>query len=378
MEQSMKKKTSLKKYLPMAIFVLMGAHCGVLMVDYVSRAMPEKPFVALIVMLIAVYVGILVQLIIHEIGHLVFGIVSGYKFGSFRILSFMLIRDEDKMKLKKLTIAGTGGQCLMSPPDMVDGKLPVLLYNLGGSLMNIIFGGVFVVLHFALEQYPLISTIMLMGALIGFALALMNGIPMRMGEVDNDGYNAFSLGKNKEAMRAFWVQMKVNQQISRGVRLRDMPEEWFVLPSDEAMKNSMVASLGVFACNRLMDMGKLDEADKLMEHMLSIPSGMVGIHRRLMVCDRIFVELVGENRADVIEKMLNKEQLKFMKTMKNFPSVLRTEYALALLKNKDSVKAESLRGMFEKIAVSYPYQSDIHSERVLMDVATLKAQEVNN
>ena len=368
----MKKKTSLKKYLPMAIFVLMGAFCGVLMVDYVSRAMPEKPFVALIVMLIAVYVGILVQLIIHEIGHLVFGLASGYKFGSFRILSFMLIRDEDKMKLKKLTIAGTGGQCLMTPPDMVDGKLPVLLYNLGGSLMNIIFGGVFVALHFALEQYPLISTIMLMGALIGFALALMNGIPMRMGEVDNDGYNAFSLGKNKEAMRAFWVQMKVNQQISRGVRLRDMPEEWFVLTSDEAMKNSMVASLGVFACNRLMDMGKLDEADKLMEHMLSIPSGIVGIHRRLMVCDRIFVELVGENRADVIEKMLDKEQLKFMKTMKNFPSVLRTEYALALLKNKDSVKAESLRGMFEKIAASYPYQSDIHSERVLMDVATLK------
>ena len=53
---------------------------------------------------------------------------------------------------------------------------------------------------------------------------------------------------------------------------------------------------------------------------------------------------------------------------------MRTEYSLALLGDKDTVKAESLKAMFEKIAVSYPYQSDIHSERVLMDVAALKAE----
>lgn len=38
---------------------------------------------------------------------------------------------------------------------------------------------------------------------------MMNGIPMRMGTVDNDGYNAFALSKNKEAVEAFWVQLKV-------------------------------------------------------------------------------------------------------------------------------------------------------------------------
>ena len=366
------KKTSLKKYLPMLFFVLIGAVCGVLMVEYISRAVPERPLVSLVILFIAMYAAILMQLILHEFGHLVFGLISGYKFGSFRILSFMLIRDEGKLKLKKMTIAGTGGQCLMSPPDMVDGKLPVMLYNLGGSVMNVVFGGVFMALHFGLSAYPLLSAVMLMFGLIGFAIALMNGIPMRMGEVDNDGFNAFSLGKDPQALRAFWVQMKVNQQISRGVRLKDMPEEWFALPSDEAMKNSMVAAIGVFACNRLMDEGRLSDADTLMEKMLNTPNGLVGVHRRLMVCDRIFIELLTQNRSDVIKNMLTSEQLKFMKAMKSFPSVLRTEYALELLGNKDNVKAESFRAQFERFAKSYPYQSDIEAERELMDMAKNK------
>ena len=370
----MKKKTSLKKYLPMALFMLIGAVCGVLMVEYIHRYAPDRPIMALLAMFVAMYVAILVHMIIHEGGHMVFGLLSGYTFCSFRILSFMFIKEDGRIKLKKLTIAGTGGQCLMNPPDIVDGRLPVMLYNLGGSIMNVIFGGVFLGIYFALGDHTLAGAIMMMFAIIGFAIALMNGIPMRMGEVDNDGFNAFSLSKNPDALRAFWVQMKVNEQISKGVRLRDMPEEWFAVPSDEAMKNSMVSAIGVFACNRLMDEGKLEQADELMEHMLNINSGIIGIHRRLMICDRIYIELIGNNRHEVIEGMLSQDQQKFMKSMKTFPSVLRTEYALALLDSKDGVKAESLRDQFERFAHSYPYQSDIHAERVLMDVAKLKAE----
>jgi hypothetical protein len=249
-----------------------------------------------------------------------------------------------------------------------------MLYNLGGSVMNVVFGGVFLGLYFVLADHTLAATIMMVFAVVGFAIALMNGIPMRMGEVDNDGFNAFSLGKNPDALRAFWVQMKVNQQISRGMRLREMPDEWFAVPSDEAMKNSMVAALGVFACNRLMDEGKFDEADKLMAHILSIPSGVMGVHRRLMICDRIYIELTGQNRHAVTESMLDKDQRKFMKSMRTFPSVIRTEYALALLDSKDGVNADGLRDQFERFARSYPYQSDIQAERVLMDVAKLKAE----
>lgn len=254
----------------------------------------------------------------------------------------------------------------MSPPEMKDGKIPVTLYNLGGSLMNVIASTVFLSLFILLKEVAFISTVLLFFTAIGYIIAIMNGVPMRMGTIDNDGYNAFSLTKSPEAMRSFWVQMKANEQLSNGVRLKDMPDEWFVLPSDEAMKNSMVAALGVFCCNRLMDAQKFEEADKLMKHILSIESGMVGLHRNLLVCDRIYIELIKENRKEIIDEMLNNEQKKFMKQMKNFPSVLRTEYVYALLCENDTAKAEKIRKQFENIAKTYPYPNDIQSERELM------------
>ena len=259
----------------------------------------------------------------------------------------------------------------MAPPDMVDGKIPVILYNLGGSLMNIIAAMVALVVYFVFRNIPLLAMAALLFAMTGFVFAIMNGVPMRMGVVDNDGYNAFALTRNRDALRSFWVQMKINEQIGKGVRLKDMPEEWFVVPSDEAMKNSMVAAMGVFACNRLMDAEKFEEADDLMAHMLALDSGMIGVHRNLMVCDRMYVELITENRKDVLDGMLGKEQKKFMQQMKAFPSVLRTEYVYALLQEKDGEKAQKIKAEFEKQAKRYPYQNDVQSERELMEAARM-------
>ena len=148
-----------------------------------------------------------------------------------------------------------------------------------------------------------------------------------------------------------------------------MPAEWFAVPTDDAMKNSMVATRCVFACNRLMDEEKFEEADALMAHLLEIESGIVGLHHDLLICDRIYVELIRENRSEVIESMLTKEQKQFMKAMKRFPSVLRTQYALALLWEKDAAKAETIKGDFEKAVKSYPYPQEIDSERELMRIA---------
>ena len=369
-----KKKIQWQQYIAVAIFMLIGGVCGVLMAQYIDKnARPdtsalEKLF-SLACLFVGMYVAIFIQLIIHEAGHLVFGLVSGYKFSSFRIFSFMWVKENEKIRLRRLSIAGTGGQCLMSPPDMKDGKIPLVLYNLGGSLMNVIASALFFALYILTKDTSILSTMLLMCAIVGVAIAIMNGVPMRLGTVDNDGYNAFSLTRNNEAMRSFWIQMKVNEQLAKGVRLKDMPDEWFTVPSDEAMKNSMVVVMGIFACNRLMDQQDFQEADKLMEHIMNIESGMVGLHRSLMVCDRMYIEMFSENRKDVIDGMLTKEQKQFMKQMKKFPSVLRTEYVLALLHDKDDVKAEQIKTLFEKCAKSYPYQNDIESERELIEIA---------
>ncbi len=309
------------------------------------------------------------QLLIHEVGHLVFGLATGYKFSSFRIFSLMWVNESGKVRFRRLGIVGTGGQCLMSPPELVNGKMPFLLYNLGGVFANLISSAAAVMLYFVVSDITFLAGAFLIFAVIGVGTALMNGIPMRTGTIDNDGYNALSLCRCKEAQRALWIQMKIGEELTNGIRIKDMPEEWFDVPSDEAMKNSLVAAVGVYACNRMVDAGRFEEADKLMEHLLEIDSGIVGLHRNMLICDRIYIELITENRKDVVEAFLNDEQKKFMKAMGEYPSVIRTEYAYALLFERDAAKAATLKTEFEKCAKTYPYPADIQSDRELMEIA---------
>lgn len=372
-----KKKLTWGNYIAMIFFIVIGAVCGILIGYFTDTVLGETASTGQKILYIAflfagMYAALFLQLIFHEGGHLVFGLMTGYKFSPFRILSFMWLKENGKLTFRRLNIAGMGGQCLMTPPELVDGKIPVFLYNFGGVIANLITSAVSFGLYFATSNTSLLSAILLLLGIIGIALALMNGIPMRMGTVDNDGYNAFSLGHSKEALRAFWVQMKLNEQTAGGIRLKDMPEEWFELPSDEAMKNSMVAALGVFACNRMMDAHRFKEGDRLMSHFLEMESGIVGLHRNLMICDRIYIELIGESRKEMLDELLTKEQKKFMTSMKGFPSVIRTEYAYALLWEQDMKKVEKLKALFEKCAKTYPYSSDIQSERELMEIAAAK------
>lgn len=366
-----KNKGKLKRLIPSLGFLLLGGVCGGLMVslgglfDYESGEISLSSFA---VMFVAMYIAIYLQIAVHEAGHLVFGLATGYEFCSYRLGKIILIKQGEKLALKRYSLAGTGGQCLMSPPEIKDGKMPVVLYNLGGSIMNLFAAAVSVILFLLLRDAPVVSTIFLMSAVIGVFFAALNGIPMRLGAVDNDGYNAISIRKNEKSMRSFYIQLKLITELSKGKRLKDMPSEWFTVPSDEEMKNSMVATIGVLCCNRLMDSQSFTEAQDLMEHFLSIDSGIVGVQKNLLLCDILYCELMGENRKDKIDEILTKDMKKILKARVNNPSALRTQYAYALINQKDEKKTEKIKKRFDKIIASYPYSGEAQSERELLSL----------
>ncbi len=368
------KKVQRRQYIAIVCPILIGAICGELIGKNLGSLFKEGESTGTYLFLyafliVAVYIAIFLQIIVHEAGHLVFGLLTGYRYSSFRIGSFMWIKQNGKLHFRRMSLAGTGGQCLMIPPDMVDGKIPFVLYQLGGSLGNMIVGIIFLGFSLIYKDIPFASNMLMIIAIMGVALALMNGVPMRLGMIDNDGYNALSLGKNSDALCSYWIQMKVNEQMAQGVRLKDMPEEWFYVPVPDQMKNSMIAVMGVFACNRLIDAGAFEEADQLIEKLLEMDTAIMGIHHKLLICDRIYCELISKNRQDRLEEMLDKKQKKFMKTMQQFPSILRTQYTYALLSEKNVEKAKKIKKQFEKCARTYPYPSDIESEQELIDIA---------
>ena len=380
-EKKQKKKKS--KILPIILGMIPGFIAGIALAFLIDWAFDKPPLgkymCALFLAVCFVAIAIIFGIAIHEAGHLVFGLMTGYKFSSYRIFNLMWLKDEKtkKIKAKRFKIAGTGGQCLMTPPDLKDGKIPSTLYNLGGVLANIIIGFVFLILFFVFIKIKPLAAVMMIFALFNITFAMTNGIPMSAGGIDNDAKNAIAIKKNPEAMRAFWIQMKINEEISKGVRLKDMPDEWFTLPTEDQMQNSMISNLAVFAANRLVDEKKFEEADELMAQIIEGDNATIMFYKQMLTCDRIYVELIGKCRSEIIENMLDTNQKAIMKAMKNFPSIIRTQYAYELLLNQDEEKANDWLETFEEIAKKYPYENEINSERELIDIATKKTIETN-
>ena len=141
--KKLKNKLKNSNWLGTILFTIIGAICGYFGGQIIFRDLAESNGIGEVLLmcawlLICLYITIFIQIAVHEGGHLIFGKLSGYQFVSYRISNLMFVKDTGKLKLKKLSIVGTGGQCLMMPPDCDGYQYPYILYNFGGSITNLL------------------------------------------------------------------------------------------------------------------------------------------------------------------------------------------------------------------------------------------------
>ena len=188
-----KKKQSVKGHLiSICFYTVIGVILGFAMISFVEWQLPEgissgEKIFRLCTTLVVLYLAVLIHIVFHEAGHLIFGLMSGYKFSSFRIGRHMLMKENGKLVHRKIKIAGTGGQCLMVPPEMVDGRFPVVLYNLGGSIVNLVVTALMIPVFVAVDKSSVFALFFFLFITMGIITGLSNGIPMRTKTVDNDG-----------------------------------------------------------------------------------------------------------------------------------------------------------------------------------------------
>ncbi len=363
-----KKSPRFGNLIAILMYLAVGGVCGFLITDTVTLLpMEENPFLELF--LFAAFflflIGVLfLSIIIHEGGHLLAGLLTGYGFSSFRIGSLMLVKEKGKLRFRRLSLLGTGGQCLLIPPPLVDGKCPYILYNLGGSLLNLLFAALFFGLSYLCPHLPVLHMLLLLASLIGFAFALTNGLPLQLGVVNNDGRNTLEMKRNPQALYAFWLQLAISAETAKGIRLRDMKEEWFLLPEEDAWGDSLVSTIAVFCENRLMDEQRFGEAEVLSKRLLARGEELLGIFRFLLSSDLLYLCALRKDKEAAMA-LYDKKQKSFMKQMASFPAVIRADLALALL-FEDEEKKKSAEARFEKVKKTHPYTAEIESEEELI------------
>ena len=320
--------------------------------------------------LLFLLIGIFINTIIHESGHLVAGLISGYKFSSFRILSTCFVKDGDKVKIKKFSIPGTAGQCLMLPPPLdSQGKIPYKLYNWGGCIFNLIFAIIFILLAVIFKSSPFALSFFIMLASTGLVLLVNNGLPLGTALIQNDAQNVIDISKSHKAIQSFNIQLLVAECQSRGIKLQNMPEEWFIMPDDSEINNPINATIASLICSREIELGNFYNAHKLIRSVLQKSPNMLGIYKTLLSLEIIYLDAIHQwaSNEDILNRLfaLNKQ----IAPLKRNITVQRVLYTTALLCEINLQKAIKHLQLFDSIAKKYPYPQEVENERKLIALA---------
>lgn len=375
MNKTKKNKGRMGSFISVLCFMVIGAGCGFAVLPVLDYVLEDNgnvfiAIMALFLMLSLMYVSLYLEMGIHELGHLFFGLRTGYSFVSYRIGSVTIIKEEGKLVRKKYSLPGTGGQCLMSPPLYGD-SMPYVLYNAGGAIFNFLSSVIFFLLFLLSMDVPFLSSFLLMTVFVSVGLGAMNIIPLIYG---NDGSNILSIKKSPLERKCFWAQMKMASETMNDIRLKDMGDEIFPVRSKNEVDGVMSSSAFVYYANRLLDSGDFEGALKVGNEALSSPL-LVPVLRSALSFDKIYCLLLLSGEKEGIDRVKDKKLIKEMKAMRSMLGVMRTEYTYALLYEGNITKAEEIKRVFEESAKTYPSQSEVEGERFLMDKAYQKYQE---
>lgn len=272
--------------------------------------------------------GIFIQLMAHELGHLVGGALTGYRFSSLRVLHLLLVKKPTGLRLFWPAIDGRGGQCVMEPPQVPLEKLPVVWYNLGGILANLLLTLVFVALYALADLGDWGRLFSGLNAAMGVYTLLANALPF-VGPY-NDASNLLRMRKDPEEKRTFRDTMRLHCAMDRDVPPRMLPEEWF-------QGNGEPLFPGVYIL-RLLDQQRYQEARQLTERYLTPETPPV--LRREMLMFRLLCHAFLEGGGPPLLELCTPELQAHLNRQKKDLGTLRTRYLLAMLGRKNPQQAE--------------------------------------
>ena len=288
---------------------------------------------------------IYLAIVVHEFGHLIFGLMSGYRFSSLRLFSLVWFKENGKIKFK-VSKSITAGQCLMKPVSD-EGKFRFILYNLGGGLLNLVFMGIAIAVTIALGNF---NPILILFSYAQFCIALLGLVPMNFG-APNDAMNVLKAVRSKEAKHGMFLIFYVNSELMDGKRMRDFDDEIFAVSESADFCNHFVAYIVMCESARLYDMGEYDKSIEQYDR-LNI-NNLQTFYRNSVNLDIIYYHIMHKPDYEKAKKIYADKKMKpYLKF--NLPSVFRISAAYEYFINEDKEKSMIYLRKAEKATENSP------------------------
>ncbi|MER1954279.1 MAG: site-2 protease family protein [Desemzia incerta] len=361
-----KKNPVLKNILFLSLSMGVGLLLGVFGAVFLPETVLEWNVFHLVMGIVFFCLSYFLHILIHELGHLIFGLLTGYSFVSFRVGSFTIIKEDGKFKRKKFHLPGTGGQCLMSPPEYSEKSFPYVIYNLGGVLLNLVASIIALGIILGIEQ---LSDFALVGwqlfLIAGLFTAVTNGIPLKIGGFPNDGHNIYSLMKKEENKKAFFIQLKMNALMTQGIRIKDIPFEELSVDELNTQTSTLQAAVHILQYNWYLDRLDLEKAQQKLTELLPYMENYPLFYKQELACEQLFLALVSHEDSAVIEELYNEELKTYIKKMTFLPNKKRLLMALEAHYYQNEEVMEQYFKELLKTAETYPVRGEAEMEIML-------------
>jgi len=319
----------------------------------------DEIIITLLTMTLVLGVSILLlfilQVVLHELGHLLFGLLTGYRMLSFRIFSYAIIKQSGKWTTRKYKCPGSAGQCILLPPDKI--KQPFVLNVLGGVIFNAFTAAVAV--FFALSSIPisfLARIIILIFAFYGFGFSLINGIPLNNLNVINDGAVLRDLRKDSLVVKCYYAQIKLAGYLMKGITYKDIPSEMLFLPAKANLTNSLIGYQKIIESYYYMDCGEWDKARNAL-YAFSSSMKYCSMIKETVLLETMFLNVMTEQKP--IKKVELSNKLKnLLKARTHDFNVYRLWLAYEVSQNFEKINKERIHKELDRMQKDYLYKGE--------------------
>lgn len=300
-------------------------------------------------LVIAIFIMYILQILIHETGHLIFGLLTGYRFLSFRIFNVVIIKEKDRLVIKKYFFPGSVGQCIMQPKTN-----SYFLHISGGIILNLLSSLLLLPYAFSNNGLSFIARmIILMFCFYGIAFALINGIPIKFLGIVNDGLLLVYL-RNPIARKYRFINQTLAEDIISGKSYGELPYELLNVPENMDLTNFFIGYHKIIEFYYLVEHKKWDMAMKCLNSFRPYMNRLPIMLRDIVYLEMLFLSLITNYDCNR-EELYNKTKFILKKGSKDF-NILRVGCLYDIYsksKNKKEIREE-----LYKLEQNYPYKGE--------------------
>ncbi|MDR0791195.1 MAG: site-2 protease family protein [Methanomassiliicoccaceae archaeon] len=301
--------------------------------------------IGLVLITLIVCAALMLQVFLHELGHVIFGKLSGYRFMGMSVFGYWLLRTDNGMRFKFFPMKGAGGGTLSLPEDGYKKDTPHTMFYLGGVLMNILVTVLFTAM-FLMDISPMMNCLAAAVMITGVFFILNNSIPMTEGFVINDMAMLRLFRRDGATGDCTFFVAKMTFLIMSGSYTEEYMRN---VPSDLPYGNRMAEIVRVNIIHYHLRNMRLDLAEENIHELLS-GIGSRGRIKNIMDLHLMVMYAVRGEDKRKIDDIYDRKMRKFVRSIiKNEPEALLFLIAYEKRFGAGDPDAYELMHRFEKL-----------------------------